>query len=132
VRLDVAVDHAAAVCELERLQGLHGVADGLRLGQRRALGDLLLERRPLDVLHRDVVGALGLAAVIDGDDVGMAEAGRGRRLAAEPLHEAGVAGVAVGQDLDRHPAMQGLVLRQVDVRHAAGSDPAFQPVAAVE
>ena len=36
------------------------------------------------------------------------------------------------QDLDRHPALERLVERAVDRRHAAGADPVLDPVAAVQ
>ena len=50
--------------------------------------------RPSQVLHRDVVGAVDLAAVEDGDDVGVLEAGRRLGLAAEALDEFAVLGEA--------------------------------------
>ena len=132
VRLDVAVHHPLAVGGVERGQRLGGVVDRLGLGQRGAAGDLLLERRPVQVLHRDVRRAHGLAAVVDRDDVGMPQAGGRGRLTPEPLDEARVAGVAVGQDLDRHLAPERLVGGEVHVGHAARSELALDQVAAVE
>src|SRR2546429_639474 len=73
----------------------------------------LRERATLEVLHRDVVGALGLAGVVDGDDVGMRERGRVLRLAGEALDELVVVRVALVEDLDRHPPAQLLVLGEV-------------------
>ena len=65
VRLDVAVHDAALVREARRAQDLQHDVDR-RLGRRRAaLADDVLERPALDVLHRDVVGAVPLAAVED-------------------------------------------------------------------
>ena len=61
--------------------------------QRRVLDDDLLEGPALEVLHRYVVGALGLAPVVDLDDVRVVEAGRVARLAAEALDELLVVGV---------------------------------------
>ena len=54
----------------------------------------LLERAPVEVLHRDVVRVLGLAAVVDRDDVRMVQRGGVLRLAPEPLDELVVVRVA--------------------------------------
>jgi hypothetical protein len=43
--------------------------------QRRAQGQPLPERPPGDVLHHEIGAALGLAEVVDVDDVEVAEAG---------------------------------------------------------
>ena len=56
------------------------------------------------VLHRDVVGAVELAAVVDADDVRVLKAGRRLGLAAEALDELVVLGEALVQQLQRHPA----------------------------
>ena len=132
VRLDVAVDDAAPVRVLEPGQRLLGVADRLALGQRRVGVDLVLQRLAVDVLHRDVVLAAGLAAVVDGDDVGVRQAGRRPGLPAEALDEPLVARVPLGQDLDGDPAVERLVGGEVDVGHPARSDPSLKAVPAVE
>ena len=115
VRLDVAVDDPVAVREAERREDLARVVDRDRHRQRAARDDQLLQRPPLDVLHRDVVGALGLAAVVDRDDVRVREAGRVRRLAAEALDELLVVRVPVVEDLDRDAAAELLILGEVHV-----------------
>ena len=85
LRLEVAVDDPVLVGEPRRLEDL---ADQRRPPARRQPAlDQLLERRALDVLHRDVVGAVDLAAVEDADDVRVLEPGRRRGLAAEALDE---------------------------------------------
>jgi hypothetical protein len=53
-----------------------------------------LSVRPVEELHRDVVGVLGLAAVVDRDDVRVVERGGVLRLAAEALDELVVVRVA--------------------------------------
>ena len=132
VRLDVAVDDPVPVCEAERLEDLVGVRERLRDRKRAARHDELLEAPALDHLHRDVVGALGLAAVVDRDDVRVRQ-GRGRLgLAAEALDEEIVVRVALVQDLDRDAAAEVLVLGEVDVRHPARAELAHDAVAAVE
>src|SRR4029079_2428738 len=85
-----------------------------------------------EVLHRDVVRALGVAAVVDRDDVRVGEPGGVLRLAAEALDELVVGRVPVVEDLDRDPAPELLVLGEIDVGHAAGAELADDLVTAVE
>ena len=132
VRLDVAVDDPVPVREAERLQQLLRVGDRRVDRERAARHDQLLEAAPLDHLHGDVVGALRLAAVVDGDDVRMREPGGRLRLAPEALDEEVVLRVALVQDLDGDAAAELLVLGEVDVGHAAGAELPQDPVAAVE
>ena len=63
-------------------------------GSGAALLHDLLERLPVDELHRDVGRAVPLGAVEDADDVRVREAGRGLGLAAEALTEFRVLGEA--------------------------------------
>src|SRR5207247_7055921 len=83
-------------------------------------------------LHRDVVGALGLAAVEDRDDVRMVEPGRALRLAAEALDELVVVCVSLVQQLQRDSPSQFLVLGEVDVGHPTRTELALDEVATVE
>ena len=132
MRLDVAVDDPVAVREAKRIEDLERVGDRLADRERAASEDQLLEAAALDHLHRDVVGALGLAAVVDRDDVRVRERRSRLRLAPEALDEELVVRVAVVQDLDRHAPPELLVLGQIHVRHAAGAELAQDPVAPVE
>ena len=132
VRLDVAVDDPVPVRERERVQDLARVVDRDRDRRRAVLDEQLLQRAAVEELHRDVVGALGVAAVEDRDDVRVVEAGRVLRLAPESLHELLVGGVALVQHLQRHLAAELLVLGEVHVGHPAGAEPAADQVAVVE
>ena len=60
----------------------------------------------------------------------MREPGREPRLAQEPLPEGRVARQVLGEELDRNRAVQLLVLREVDGRHAAVAERALEAVAA--
>ena len=132
VRLDVAMDDAVAVREPDGGQDLACVVHGDRHGQRALADDQLLEGRPLQVLHGDVRGALGLATVVDRHDVRVGEACGVLGLAAEALDEAGVGRVAVVEDLDRNAATQVLILGQVHRGHAAGAEAAQHEIAPVK
>jgi hypothetical protein len=132
VRLDVAVHDAVAVRVAERGEDLPRVRDRHRDGTEPPGPDELLQRPAFDVLHDDEVRAVRRAAVEDGDDVRMRETGGMRRLAPEALDELLVVRVAVVQDLDGDPAPQLLVLREVDVGHAAAPELARDAVAGGE
>ena len=132
VRLDVAVDDPVAVREGERAQDLARVLDRDRDRRRPVADEQLLQRPPVEVLHRDVVGALRLAAVEDRDDVRVVEARRALRLAAEALDELLVGGVPLVQQLQRDLPAELLVLGEVDVGHPARAELALDHVAPVE
>ena len=132
VRLDVAVDDPVPVREAQRREDLARVVDRDPERRRAARDEQLLQRPPLDVLHRDVVRPLGLAAVVDRDDARMREPGGVLRLAAEALDELLVAGVPVVEDLDRDAAAELLVGGEVDVRHPARAELPDDQVAPVE
>ena len=132
VRLDVAVDDAVAVSEPDRGEDLPRVVDREVDRRRPACDDELLQGTAVEVLHRDVVRAFRLAAVIDRDDVRMRKAGRVLRLTAEALDELFVTGVAIVQDLDRDTPAEHLVLGEVDVRHPTRAELAQDAVAPVE
>ena len=94
--------------------------------------DQVLERGALDVLHRDPVAPVGLAAVVDADHVRVLEPGRGLRLAAEALDELRVLGEALVQELERDPAVEHRVVGEPDVRHPAAAEAADQRVAVAD
>ena len=95
------MNHVAAMREARRHQDLLGDRDRTGRVERGFARDHLLERGALAVLHRDVVGAVELAAVIDPDDVRMLKPGRRGGLAAEALDELLVLREARMQQLDR-------------------------------
>ena len=130
--LEVAVDDAAAVGEAGGPQDLHDDVDRGHGVERAVLADDRLQRAPGDVLHRDVVGAVPLAAVEDADDVRVRERRRARGLALEALDELVVLGEVVVQDLDGQVPPQQLVLGEVHVGHAARAQARDDPVAAVD
>src|SRR5262249_42542835 len=132
VGLDVPVHDLVPVRLRERAQDLPRELDrGQR--RRRALADQeLLERRPVEVLHRDVVGAVDLSAVVDADAVRVVEPCGVARLALEPLDELLVAGVALVEDLQCDLPPELLVLGQVHVGHPAGAELALHAIPPVK
>ncbi len=73
-----------------------------------------------------------LAGVDHPDHMGVRELGDSSRLAPEALELAAVLGNLLVHQLDRDLALQPLVERPVDGRHATGSEPFLKPVAIVE
>jgi hypothetical protein len=130
--LQVAVHDAHAVDLAGGAQHLHDEVDRARELERRFIPDDGLERAPRDVLHRDVVGARELAAVVDRHDVLVRQACCARRLAPEALYELLIPGEPRVQELDGDLAVQAEVLGAI---HACGSALAkllAEPVAAVD
>ena len=88
---------------------------------------------PVEVLHHEVGAAvLGRAEVGDVDDVRVADARGGARLAPEPLDQILLRRVGRVQDLDRDALADLDVLAGVDGPHAAFADLADHAVAVVD
>jgi hypothetical protein len=132
VRLEVAVDDAATVGEARRAQDLNDDVDRARRVHRAVFAHDRLQRTSGDILHGDVVGAVPLAAVEDGDDVGVRERGRAGGLAPKALDELLVFGEVVVQHLHGHLPTEQLVLGQVHVGHAARAEARDHVVATVD
>ena len=66
--------------------------------------------------------AVGLADLVDGDDVRMVERGGGARLLLEAAHASRLLGELRRQHFERHLAAELGVLRQVDFAHPALPD----------
>ena len=95
--------------------------DDLR-AHRAALRHDLLERRALQVLHRDEVVAVLLPGVVDHDDVRVRERRGGARLALEERDRRRVTAQVVGQALQRDDAAQPRVARPVHHAHRAAAE----------
>ena len=78
--------------------------------------------RAVDVLGGDPELAVCVAAVVDGDDVGVLEGGDGVGFPDEALPEAGVRGNVGAQDFQGLFAGQAGMLSKIDLAHAAGAE----------
>ena len=96
------------------------------------------QRLTLDELHREVrdappTFAIGLAHVVNGDDVGVLERGSCARLAEDPHGTAGRRDVALGvvvmQHLESDHALKARVARTVHFAHAPFAEQAEDRVA---
>ena len=71
-----------------------------------------------DVLHDDEIGAVVLAPVEDGDDVGMGEVGGSLGLPPKALHERAIDRELGEQDLEGDGPVELAVHGPIDLRHA--------------
>ena len=130
LRLDVEVDDAGMVGVVEGV-GHRPQQLGGGLGAEAVLAVEHLAQGPAaDVLHHDPGQAPLLARVVDGDDVGMGQAGGRAGLAPELVGEPAVAGELGAGDLDRHHPVELPVVAPVDDGHAALGDAGDDLVAA--
>jgi hypothetical protein len=126
--LDVPVHEPASVRRIERARYLRDERKRLR-GGKRPIPEQLLEVLPLDVAHRNEDAPVGLARLVDRDDVRVVERGRELRLGQQPLAEALVLGEARREQLERHLPLQPPILGELDDPHAAATEHVLDPVA---
>jgi hypothetical protein len=121
-RLDVAVDDVLQVGVVQGAAGLdHDLPRLLRVQPALAL-DVLVQVDAVDELHGEEVGAVGLGALVQGDDVLVAELLGGPGLAAEALDHGGLGGHLGRHHLEGDLAAGLGVARPVDGPHAAAGD----------
>jgi hypothetical protein len=128
LRLDVAMNDAVGVRVPEGVGGLRGDAE--RVGERKLLLAVqpVAKRLPLDERHGEPEIAVGLAAVVHRQDVGMLEPSGETDLALEALGAEGVPEVRM-QHLEGDGPVVAEIVRQVDGRHAAVTELAVDGVA---
>ena len=100
---------------------------------RPLLMQQVVERDALDVLHDDARPLRVVErGVVEGDGVGMLEAGHGQRFAREALAELGVGGDVVVHDLDDHLPPEVELPGEVNAAHAAFAQQANRLIPAQE
>ena len=128
LRLDVAMDEPRCVrgveCRRDRCEQAQR-AGGVEL----ARVDEVLQRVAAHVAHREIQAVLGLAGVVDRDDVRVVERRLDLALAAEARAERLVGGQRRVEQLQRDRAVQGLLRREVHGAHAAAAEQALDAVA---
>jgi len=126
--LDVAVDDALAVRELQGIANLAGDGEGL-LGIESGPAQDAAEVGAVHVFHDEIEVALaGLAEVVHGDDAAMLELGEGAGFALKAGEEIAVGGEFGGEELDGDGAIEGGLRAFVHGAHAAVAEEAFDPV----
>ena len=118
--LDVPVDDAALVGGPEPVAHLLRDREADPERQRAAVADEVLEGHALEVLHRDVGDARGLAEVVGPEHVAVRDAPGELDLLLEALEEGRVAREGLGpQQLEGHDLVELPVARAVHDAHAA-------------
>ncbi len=128
-RFEIAVHDTGLVCPCQSVGELD--RPGEDLFECQSIGDGLVERSALDVLHGDIGDAIVAAHVVDGHDVGMVEGGGGSCLLLEAAMTVCVRDRGGSQDLDREVTVEALVASAVDLTHASGPY-GFQDLVAAE
>ena len=129
VGLDVTMHDARVMGEVER------VCDGAEDAQRAAGvelsgADQLLQRWTLDEPHGDEQDPVGLACLVDRDDVRMVESALGDALAAEALPERDVLAEGGGDQFERDGAFERQLGCLEHHPHAPLAEAPLQSVAA--
>src|SRR5437867_2097537 len=133
LRLDVAMDYPLLVRHFERAAQLLADRERDRDRQSAATRDELVERRPLDVLHGEVVHPVHLAQVVSADHIAMGDLAREADLLLEALQRDALARERLrAQRLDRHRLLQLAVERAVHDAHAAHAEHFLHVVAVGE
>ncbi len=126
--LDVPMNEAPLVGRVQRAGHLSPDAKDSRGGQPVVLSRQRLQVRPVDVAHRDVENSLGVARVVDRDDVRVQQRGGRSRLADEPFAEALVLGQLRREQLEGDHVPEPQVLGAIHHAHAATTADALDPV----
>ena len=123
-----------AACAAESARQICVPMATTRSGAMRALvAQHLAEVEAVEALHDEVDVAVGRGARVgDVDDVGVADLGRGARLAAEARHQVRLPRELRVQDLERDLLADLDVLGLVDGAHAAGAEHALDAIAPVD
>ena len=103
----------------ERAADLRADLGHLARVERTVAADAALQVGAAQILHDDVVGVAIATPVVDAHDIRAGQTGGRLRLLFEARCEGGVAGILRQHELDRHGAVQALVLRPVHHGHAA-------------
>ena len=129
LRLHVAVDEPVLVGEGEPVGDRERELERLPDRKPARTHEELLQVLAVDVLEDDVLAAVVVPAVDDGDDVRVRELRDRPCLATKALEVLRVVGVVLVEDLDRDAAIELAVVRAEDGRHAAGPHELLELVA---
>ena len=111
-----------AVCVLKRAANVHDEAEFLRKGQIRHAVDDFVEALAAQELHGDERRVAFMPELVDGDNVGVAQAAGGAGLRIKALEVLGIFGEASGKGLERDGAVDKRVAGLVHDTHRALAD----------
>ena len=79
----------------------------------------LFQRGAGNVFHRDEANAVLFRDIVDSDDIGMVEPGRGLRFLQESALPAGIGDLVRGQSFQGDDPVQARVARLIDLAHSS-------------
>src|SRR5258706_3353404 len=109
------------VRKINRLRDDFQVTRGNAGGERSFARDLR-QAASVDIVHGEIILSFVLSHLVDGNNVGMLQAGRRRGFRTEPLNEFGRGILAEEQQLDCDNAAESDLPRLVNYTHAAVGD----------
>jgi hypothetical protein len=118
---EIAVDDAMAVGAVQRIANFHRHSQCF-VNWQGASPQPLRERRPLDVLHDDVVGFALAPHIEDGTDVRVTQTRQRCGFALESRLDVRTIGDVHREDLDGHDAVEPMIAGPVHLTHATGAD----------
>jgi hypothetical protein len=119
-RLDVPMDDACGVCDIESVGNLDSKVNNLFNGESLAM-DMLTERFTVNEFHDDERMVVLLADIVNGADAGVIESGSGVGLPAETLQRLGILLHIIGEKFQGHDAVKAGVYGFVDNTHSASA-----------
>ena len=131
LRLDVTVDHLPLVRVIERGGDLPGDAQRLVDAKLLLASELAAQRFAPDVGHDVEEEPAGLTGVVQRQDVGMIQPGRGGHLSQKPVGPEGERQLGP-QHLDRHLALVFHIVGEIHRRHAPAAELSLDGVTARE
>ena len=96
--------------------------------RQRAPLQTVPQRLTLDELRDEVRTVLDLAEIVDDDDMGVVQAGRGSGFLMKPSQPIAVNGEIRRQELERHRTIELGVVGKIHLAHSARAQPREQPI----
>ena len=113
--------HSSLMRVIKGAGNLHGEGQGLR-HRNRSLPESCLERVAVNQVEDDAVNITVAREPVDGADVRMVQRCQQACLALEPRESLRIVQERRRQELDGDVPMEGMVIRAVDLAHAACAD----------
>src|SRR5215831_1247048 len=126
-RLDVPMHNARGVRRRQRAANLNGHVKCL-MERERLFVHQFTKRLTIDELSDNKLRVIEAPNFMNGDDVWMVQNRRRPRLKFKSAHATGIHGEMFGKYLERDPASQPGIMRQVNFTHATHAKYTFQLV----
>jgi hypothetical protein len=120
-RLDVPMNDALGVCDIESVGNLNAEIEDVLDGERLAL-DVLTECFTVNEFHDDERAVILFPNIVDGANAGMIEGGSGMRFTAETLQSLSILFHVIGKEFQSDDAVKADVQGLVDDTHSASTE----------